>query len=111
MTNTPSDGTYSKLAEIARRTGSVKRPPDSSAAADEEHSNGLAATPYISMSYRFTDDEIRWLRRQAYDLTEALGTKVTQNAVLRAALQLLRKACASDPDHNPLTDAFPLLKK
>lgn len=109
MTDTDSDGTYSKLAEIARGTKSSRSPEIPPA--EKSPSEGLAATPYISMSYRFTDDEIRWLRRQAYDLTEALGTKVTQNVVLRVALDLLRKACANDPNHNPLTDAFPFLKK
>ncbi len=71
----------------------------------------LSTTPYISQNYRFTEDELRWLRRQAYNLTERLGGKVSQNTVLRVALQHLRDACSANPKRNPLVDAISRLKK
>ena len=114
---TDNDGTYSQLVEIAeKRTKPAPPKPKASRPAakkppEPEPSEDLATTPYISQNYRFTEDELRWLRRQAYSLTERLGTKVSQNAILRVALQLLRDACARSPARNPLVDALTKIRK
>jgi hypothetical protein len=71
----------------------------------------VTATPYISQNYRFTDDELRWLRLQVFRLRERFGTKVSQNTILRVALAHLREACDKNPRNNPLIDAASRLKK
>lgn len=114
---TDAEGTYSQLVEIAegRKKPSIAKPkshrPPAKKAAESEPREDLATTPYISQNYRFTEDELRWLRRQAYSLTERLGTKVSQNAILRVALQLLREACSQSPARNPLVDAITKVRK
>jgi len=113
---TDAEGTYSQLVEIAEKRkkpsrAEPKSPRPTKKAAEPEPREDLATTPYISQNYRFTEDELRWLRRQAYNLTERLGTKVSQNTILRVALQLLREACASSPTRNRLVEAITKLKK
>lgn len=114
---TDAEGTYSQLVEIAEKrkkpsspTATSPRPPIKRVVESEVRED-LATTPYISQNYRFTEDELRWLRRQAYNLTERLGTKVSQNTILRVALQLLREACARSPAHNPLVEAITKIRK
>lgn len=113
MTN--NDGTYSRLVEMAQEKRARKEPSTPPRAEKklqgDEPSEDLATTPYISQNYRFTEDELRWLRRQAYNLTEKIGTKVSQNAVLRVALHFLRDTCARNPKRNPLVEAVSKLKK
>jgi hypothetical protein len=114
---TDSEGTYSQLVEIAekqKRPSSAEpksRRPASKKAAEPEPREDLATTPYISQNYRFTEDELRWLRRQAYNLTERIGTKVSQNTILRVALQMLREVCTRSPARNPLTEAITKVKR
>lgn len=114
---TDADGTYSQLVEIAEKqkkpsSAEPKAPRTASKKpAGPEPREDLATTPYISQNYRFTEDELRWLRRQAYNLTERLGTKVSQNTILRVALQLLREACARSPARNPIVEAVTKTKK
>lgn len=113
---TDAEGTYSKLVEIASQR---PKPPRSPADAQpsrqpspvEQPKEDLSTTPYISQNYRFTDDELRWIRKQSYNLTEKLGAKVSQNTVLRIALQFLRDACAKNPKDNPLVETASRLKK
>jgi hypothetical protein len=110
-----AEGTYSRLVEIAQKKGDRKEATSSprlekKPQGEEEH-EGLATTPYISQNYRFTEDELRWLRRQAYNLTERLGAKVSQNTVLRVALHFLRDVCTRNPKRNPLIEAMSNLKK
>ncbi len=109
------DGTYSKLVDIAEkkqaRRQSVSPPMAAKKPPTETPKEDLTTTPYISQNYRFTEDELRWLRRQAYSLTERLGNKVSQNTILRVALQYLRDACSANPKRNPLVDAVSRLKK
>ena len=113
------EGTYSKLVEIEREKEPTRqRPKDSSAeqkptaakAAATEQKEDLATTPYISQNYRFTEDELKWLRKQSYNLSDRLGGKVSQNTVLRVALQFLRDAC-SNGKRNPLFEIVSRLKK
>ncbi|HXG36621.1 MAG TPA: hypothetical protein VNL15_06610, partial [Dehalococcoidia bacterium] len=105
-----SEGTYSRLIEVERQKGQpVKQPsPAQPAKAKEprEAQEDLATTPYISQNYRFTEDELRWLRRQAYTLSERFGSKVSQNTILRVAIRFLRETCLKNPKRNPLHDAI-----
>lgn len=110
------EGTYSKLVEIEQEQG--KRPVPKAPSlphaepqqTSDESREDLATTPYISQNYRFTDDELKWLRKQSYNLTERLGGKVSQNTILRVALQFLRDAC-SNSKRNPLLEIVSRLKK
>ena len=112
------EGTYSKLAELAEKKNVQPRPeparreprPAPKPEVDAPRED-LSTTPYISQNYRFTEDELRWLRRQAYNLTERIGVKVSQNTILRIALNLLRDTCVKNPKRNPLLDAISNLKK
>lgn len=113
MTN--GDGTYSKLVDIAKKKQARSKPfppprPERKPAT-EAPKEDLSTTPYISQNYRFTEDELRWLRRQAYNFTERLGSKVSQNTILRVSLHHLRDACTKNPKRNPLVDAVSRLKK
>ena len=112
---TDSEGTYSQLVEIAEKKGKPHKPPalpriEKNPPTEQSHED-LTTTPYISQNYRFTEEELRWLRRQSYNLTERLGSKVSQNTILRVALRLLRDACTKNPKRNPLVDAVSQLKK
>ncbi len=116
-----NDGTFSKLMEIAETaplptTPSKpprlpKRPPASAKGPTPEPAEDINATPYISQNYRFTDDELRWLRKRSFDLSEQAGAKVSQNTILRIALRELREACDRNPDTNPLSKTVTRLKK
>jgi len=117
-----NDGTFSKLMEIAETTPSASRPPtpprqaqpsqpQASPAPTANPSEDLNTTPYISQNYRFTEDELRWLRRQSLNLSERLGSKVSQNTILRVALQVLRELYTKSPKSNPLLEALNKLKK
>ncbi len=108
----------SLLAEIADRKNAGPRPEPAKSSSKpapkpevEAPNEDLSTTPYISQNYRFTEDELRWLRRQAYNLTERIGIRVSQNTILRVALGLLRDVCTKKPRSNPLLDAVPKLRK
>lgn len=114
----PVEGTFSKLMEIAETNGGEpQRPvkdahqPEPSQPHDHETQEDITTTPYISQNYRFTEDELRWLRARSFDLSESLGAKVPQNTILRIALRELRDACERNPKSNPLTRALARLKK
>jgi len=122
-------GTYSELVELSRQeppkqarsqpsaTPSTDPAPQArprAAKQEAEHtelSEDLSTTPYISQNYRFTEDELRWLRRQSYTLSERLGMKVSQNTILRIALQRLRDLYTQNPKDNPLVETISKLKK
>ncbi len=116
-----NDGTFSKLMEIAE---TAPAPPESpkppmrpevsplpAKAVPVEPVEDINSTPYISQNYRFTEDELRWLRKRAFDLSEQVGTKVSQNTILRIALRELRDACDRNPITNPLSKTVTRLKK
>lgn len=112
---TENEGTYSRLLEVDRKRAApaaVPSPtPQKKERKPDEPKEELATTPYISQNYRFTEDELRWLRRQAYNLTERFGSKVSQNMILRIALSLLREAWGKNPRQNPLIEAISKLKR
>lgn len=77
----------------------------------ETPTEDLSTIPYISQNYRFTEDELRWLRRSAFDYSEQSGIKISQNTILRVALRELRDACERNAKSNPLLRAIVRLKK
>lgn len=116
---TENDGTFSKLMEMAEAAPAPSagtKPEALPATTQQEPASpqpveDLTTTPYISQNYRFTEDELHWLRRRAYELSEEIGVKVSQNTILRIALRELRAACERNPETNPLTKSVTRLKK
>ncbi len=108
-----AEGTYSQLVEVARDKPASRFTPKAKPERHESEpdNDDLSTVPYISQNYRFTEDELRWLRRQSLNLTERLGSKVSQNTILRFALQFLREAYTKSPKDNPLLDALSKLKR
>jgi hypothetical protein len=51
----------------------------------------LRATAYKNQTFRFSEDELNWLKDRSYGLSRALGRKVGQNDLLRLALRVFRK--------------------
>jgi hypothetical protein len=116
---TESQGTYSELVELSQREHPPARketPPKAPKPTERPVSpaspaEDLFSTPNISQNYRFTEDELRWLRTRSFELTEEIGTKVSQNMILRIALRDLREACDRNPTSNPLSRAVSRLKR
>lgn len=109
-----AEGTYTQLVELSQekaQTPVAPAPPKPRSESAPETPEDLSTTPYISQNYRFTDEELRWLRRQSFSLTERMGWKVSQNTILRVALQLLRELYAKSPKDNPLLEALGKIKK
>jgi hypothetical protein len=111
------EGTYSQLVEAAQKQAAEPKPappPQTkrpSTPSEGQTEDDLSTIPYMNQSYRFTEEEVRWIRRQAYSLTELLGTKVSQNTVIRFAVHQLRDACRKNPKRNPLVEAISRLKR
>jgi len=113
---TENDGTYSALMELQQDRQPLKalKPKQAKEASENPKATpveDLSTTPYVSQNYRFTESELRWLRHQAFKLTEKLGTKVSQNAILRIALAHFRDLYDKNPRNNPLLDGVSRLKK
>ncbi len=111
---TDNEGTYAALMELQQGKASSKspRPKDTKTEKSSEvPREDITTTPYISQNYRFTEDELRWLRHQVFRLRERLDTKVSQNTILRIALAHFRDLCDQNPRNNPLIDAVSRLKK
>lgn len=114
---TENAGTYASLVELqqpkprAKPKPATPAPTKSASHDTPKPVEDISTTPYISQNYRFTEDELRWLRYQAFKLTERLGTKVSQNTILRIALAHLRQVCDKSPRSNPLVDAISRLTK
>lgn len=110
-----AEGTYSQLVELSQeKAPAPAKIPLPRPKLDEpgaETAEDISTTPYISQNYRFTEDELRWLRRQSFSLTDRMGWKVSQNTILRVALQLLRELYAKSPKDNPLLEALGKIKK
>lgn len=118
------EGTYSQLVEVDQEKATraaraipspipvpTQPPKTASPPLPEAPTEDINTTPHLSQNYRFTDQELHWLRKQSYDLTERFGTKVSQNAVLRIALHSLRQAAEKNQKENPLLEAASQIKK
>lgn len=111
-----NEGTYAALMELQQTgpKGKAKATPPVPAKVtirDVAPVEDLSTTPYRGQNYRFTDDELRWLKHQAFKLSERLDAKVTQNVILRIALAHLRGLYEKNPRDNPLIDALLRFRK
>jgi hypothetical protein len=57
-------------------------------------------------TYRFTEPEMRWLRRFCLKASEQLDKKVTHNSLIRALLRLAESEWNSNPERNRLRDVL-----
>ncbi len=122
MSDAP-DGTFSKLMELsetplppppdkpATRPAAPKPAPTPTVDLPVKPIEDVDTVPHISQNYRFTDEELRWLRGRSFDLSEQHGAKISQNTILRIALRELREACERNPQSNPLLKNVARLKK
>ncbi|MEX2158151.1 MAG: hypothetical protein WEB04_01995 [Dehalococcoidia bacterium] len=65
---------------------------------------------YTAHTYRFTDAEMRWLRRFCLRSSEQLDKKITHNALIRVLLRLANDEWNSDPNRNRLRDLLSRLQ-
>jgi hypothetical protein len=70
----------------------------------------LSAVGYNSHSYRFTETEIRWMRRFSLRASEILDRKVSHNSLVRVLLRLADQEWKNDPDRNRLRDLLSKIK-
>jgi len=64
----------------------------------------LSEVGYNSHSYRFTDGEIRWLRRFCLRLSETLDRPVAHNTLIRTLFRLADSEWRASPDANRILD-------
>jgi hypothetical protein len=113
---TEDEGTYSALMELERGQNRLPKRTDlelrqSSEPGKASPPDELDIIPYMSQSYRFTEEEVRWIRQQSFTQTQRLGTRISQNTIVRFALHYLRDACRKNPKRNPLSEAISRLKR
>jgi hypothetical protein len=70
----------------------------------------LSTVGYNSHSYRFTETEIRWMRRFSLRASELLDRKISHNSLVRVLLRLADQEWKTDPDRNRLRDILSKLK-
>lgn len=68
----------------------------------EELLEDLSQAGYTSHSYRFTEDELRWLRRFCLRLSEALDRPISHNTFIRLLFRLADAEWRSNPEKNKL---------
>jgi hypothetical protein len=64
----------------------------------------LSEAGYNSHSYRFTDSEMRWLRRFCLRLSEKLDQPVAHNTLIRALFRLADADWRVNPEHNRILE-------
>jgi len=60
----------------------------------------LSAAGYNSHSYRFTEAEIRWLRRFCLRASERLDRQISHNTLIRVMLRLADQEWQDNPRNN-----------
>jgi hypothetical protein len=70
----------------------------------------LSAVGYNSHSYRFTETEIRWMRRFSLRASELLDRKISHNSLVRVLLRLADQEWKTHPDRNRLRDLLSKIK-
>lgn len=104
---------FSKLMEVTNEDRNEPKKqilPSPSLQADELELEEIDR-PYEAQTYRFTPDEMAWIREQSYLLSKTLGFAVYQNTILRIGLLELRRRSHSGPERNPLLDELRKDKK
>lgn len=121
-----SDGTFSKLMELAeslprepkRHTKQAEPTPTRRARQQEpphsdslpKHLDDLSETGYTSHSYRFTEEELRWLRLFCYRVSADLDRPVNHNTLVRLLLRLADQEWKANPQDNKLRRLILALK-
>lgn len=73
----------------------------------EDDLASLREPSYKAHTYRFTPEEVTWVRKTAYDLSNDLSSgKVTQGDILRISIRLFKAVLKNNKD-----DVLTLLKK
>lgn len=88
----------------SKSDGAEVEPPPAGALPD------LSEAGYTSHSYRFTAEELRWLRRFCARLSADLDRPVTHNTFMRLLLRLAHQEWHEDPNNNRLRDLVLTLK-
>jgi len=70
----------------------------------------LSQAGYTSHSYRFTEAELRWLRRLCLRASERLDRQISHNTLVRVLLRLAEKEWKANPDDNRLLDLLTRIK-
>ena len=116
-------GMFTQLMEAAESERKVKKPaadqdqeptPRPTMTANELLPPGLedlSQVGYNSHSYRFTDSEIRWLRRFSLRLSENLDRHISHNTLIRLLLRLADQEWKSDPSANRLFELLSQIKE
>jgi hypothetical protein len=71
----------------------------------------LSRAGYNSHSYRFTETEVRWLRRFCLRASERLDKPISHNTLFRVLLRLADQEWNSSRDANRLLDFLSHVKK
>jgi hypothetical protein len=115
-------GMFTQLMEAAENERKVKQPvteqdqtpsPRPTRMADEllpPALEDLSQVGYNSHSYRFTDSEIRWLRRFSLRLSENLDRHISHNTLIRLLLRLADQEWKSNPSANRLFELLSQIK-
>lgn len=85
----------------------VPRPSDDLLPGDLED---LSAAGYNSHSYRFTEAEIRWLRRFCLRASERLDRQISHNTLIRLLLRLADQEWQGNPRSNRILQLLAKLK-
>jgi hypothetical protein len=116
-------GMFTQLMEAAENERKVKKPqtdqdqephkPRPTKTTDDllpPALEDLSQVGYNSHSYRFTDSEIRWLRRFSLRISENLDRHISHNTLIRLLLRLADQEWKSDPSSNRLFDLLSQIK-
>ena len=112
-------GMFTELMEATKATGRAPRgqaegrPPKKTATQDSALSatlEDLSCAGYTSHSYRFTNAELRWLRRFCLRASERLDRQVSHNTLLRLLFRLADQEWNTNPRENRLLDLLSHLR-
>ena len=70
----------------------------------------ISQAGYTSHSYRFTEAELRWLRRFCLRASERIDRRISHNTLIRLLLRLADDEWKTNPDENRLLDLLSRLK-
>jgi hypothetical protein len=70
----------------------------------------LSESGYTSHSYRFTDDELRWLQRFCLEAGAKVGRPVHHNTLMRVLLRLADEEWKASPNENRLLKLLSQIK-
>ena len=113
-------GMFTELMETTTATGraprgqAVEARPTKETATQDRALSGtledLSRAGYTSHSYRFTNAELRWLRRFCLRASERLDRQVSHNTLLRLFFRLADQEWNTNPRENRLLDLLSRLR-